>query len=122
MLAGANGFHAAQPLSQRMRKNAVHGVHGGLGDVKRRFPESQHLREAVAVIRVFVGDEDAVDAVDSFFDSGEPRQRFALAQAGVYEEAGALGFEQGDVARTSGRQNGNPQADLALLNLPYYRR
>jgi hypothetical protein len=65
------------------------------------------------MIRVFVGDEDAVDAVNASFDGSEAGQRFALAKSGVYEEAGALGLEQRDVARAARRQDGNPQADRA---------
>jgi len=118
MLASANRLDTTKAFPKRMRQNALHGVHRWFGDVERRFPETQHLGKAVAVIRVFVGDEDAVDAVNGFLDGGEPRQRFALAQAGVHEEAGALGFEQGDVARTAGRQNGNPQADRFPRKLP----
>jgi hypothetical protein len=63
------------------------------------------------VVGVFVGDQDAIEAVEVFFDGGKARQSFALAQAGVHKEAGAFGFEQRDVARTSGRENGNAQAD-----------
>jgi hypothetical protein len=45
------------------------------------------------MVGVFVGDEDAVDALDGSFDGGEPRQRFALAQPGVHEESSALRLE-----------------------------
>jgi len=55
------------------------------------------------VVGVLVGDEDAVELVDSSFDGGEAGEGFALAEAGVHEEAGALGLEQGDVARAAGR-------------------
>ena len=63
------------------------------------------------MVGVFVGDEDAVDVVDSFFYGREARERLAFAKTGVHEEAGAPGLEQRDIARTAGRQDGNPQAD-----------
>src|SRR6202521_3463926 len=53
---------------------------------------------------------------DGFFDGGEPRERFALAEPGVHEESGALRLKQREVARAAGRQNGYPQADRSLLN------
>jgi hypothetical protein len=48
-----------------------------------------------------VGNQDAVDVVNGFFDSREACQRFALAKSGVNEEAGPLGLEQCDVARAA---------------------
>jgi hypothetical protein len=60
---------------------------------------------------VFVGNQDSVKMVERIFDGGKPCQRFAFAEAGIYKEASALGFEQRQVARTSGRQNGYAQAD-----------
>ena len=63
------------------------------------------------MVGVFVGDQDAIEAVKVFFDGGQARQSFTLAQAGVHEEASAFGFEQRDVARTAGGENGNAQAD-----------
>lgn len=66
---------------------------------------------------MFVGDEDSIEIVDRFFDGGEAGQRFALAEAAVHQEAGALGFEQRDVARTTGRQNGNAQAYRSFSNI-----
>ncbi len=110
-LAGLDGLHTTQALAKRFGKNALHGAQGGFGDVERGFPETEHLREAVTVVGVLVGDEDAVDVLDASFDSGEARKRFALAETGVDEEAGALGLEQSDVARAARRQNGYSEAD-----------
>jgi len=62
-----------------------------------------------------VGNQDAVDVLDGSFDSRKARQRLALAQTGVNEEAGPLGLEQCDVARATRRQYGYPQADRSLL-------
>ncbi len=116
MLAGVNRLDAVEPLAESFRKNALHGIYGGFGDVERSFPEAEHLWEAVAVVGVLVGDEDTVDVVDGSFDGSEAGQRFAFAQTGVNEEAGPLGLKQRDVARAAGRQYGYPQADRFLLN------
>ncbi|SRR5712692_3645335 len=110
-LTSVNGFEAMETLAERVGKNAVHRIHGGLGDVEWGLPKAEHLRQAVAVVGVLVRDEDPVKAVDALFNSGKARERFAFPQAGVHEEAGALGLEQGDVARAARRQNGYPQAD-----------
>jgi hypothetical protein len=45
------------------------------------------------MIVVFVGNENAVEAVNAFFDGREARESFALAESGVNQEAGALGLE-----------------------------
>ena len=110
-LAGLNGFKAVEAFAERVRKNLIHRVHSGLGNIERSLPESEHLWQTVAVVGVLVGDEDAVELVDGLFDGGEAGQGFAFAESGVNKEAGALGLEQGDVARAAGRQNGYAQAD-----------
>jgi hypothetical protein len=102
VLAGVNGFNAVEALGESFRKNLLEGAEGGLGDVERSFPEAEGLRQAVAMIGVFVGDEDAVEMVDGALDGGEAGESFALAEAGVNEDAGAFRFEQGDVARAAG--------------------
>jgi hypothetical protein len=101
VLPGLNGFHAAQTLREPVRQGAVQRVHRLFGDVKWRLPQAQHLRQAVAMIEVFVSNEDAVDVVDTKFDGGEPRKRFAFAEAAVHEESGALRLEQCNVARAA---------------------
>ena len=75
--------------------------HGAFRNIQRSFPESEHLRQAVAVVAMFVGDEDAVDAVNVLLDGCEASERFAFAEAAVHEESGALRLEQGDVARAA---------------------
>ena len=81
----------------------MQSVHSGLCDEERRFPQAEHLREAVAVVGVLVGDQDPVDVLDSSFNGGEAGQGFALAESGIHQEAGPLGLEQRDVARAAGR-------------------
>ena len=78
-LAGVNGFDTTQALGEALGQRAVQRVHGRLGDVQRRLPQAQHLRQTVAMIRVFVGDKDAVEVVDGHFDGGESRKSFAFA-------------------------------------------
>jgi len=58
-----------------------------------------------------VGDEDGVEMVELRFDGGEAGQGFALAEASVHEDAGAIGFEQGEIARTAGSEDGDAKAD-----------
>jgi len=59
------------------------------------------------VIGVFVGDQDSVEVVYFPADGREPRQRFAFSQASVNKDAGAFGFEQRQIARTAGREDGH---------------
>ncbi len=94
-LAGLNGFDAAEALAEGVREDALEGIHGGFGDVERSFPEAKDLREAVAVVGVFVGDEHSVEMIEIAANGGEAGEGFALSKAGVNEDAGALGFEQG---------------------------
>jgi hypothetical protein len=110
-LAGLDGLDAAETLAESVGQDALEGVHGGLGDVERGFPEAEDLREAVAVVRVLVGDEDGVEAVDVALDSGEARQGFALPEASVNENAGSFGLEQREIARTTGGEDGDAQTD-----------
>ena len=94
-LAGLNGLNATEALAEGVGKDALKGFHRGLGDVERWLPESEDLREAVAMIGVLVGDEDCVEAIDAALDSGEAGESFTFSEAGVNEDAGAFGFEQG---------------------------
>src|SRR5258708_16710046 len=93
-LAGLDGFNAAEAFAEGVGKDALEGVHGGLGDVQRGFPEAEDLREAVAVVGVLVGDENSVETVEIATDSGEAGESFAVSEAGVDEDAGGFGFEQ----------------------------
>jgi hypothetical protein len=55
-LAGLNGFNAAEALAEGLRENALKNAHGGLGDVERALPETEDLRETIAMVGVLVGD------------------------------------------------------------------
>jgi len=94
-LPGVDGFNAAETLAESVRKDAMELVHGGFSDVERGFPDAEDLREAVAVVGVLVSDEHGVEAVNVAFDGGEAGKGFAFSEAGVNEDAGAFGFEQG---------------------------
>ena len=100
-LSGMDRFDAAEPLAKSIGKNTLHGIHSWLGDVERGFPESEHLRQAAAMVGVLVRDEDAVEVIDGLFNGGKAGESFAFAESGVNEEAGALGLEQRDVARAA---------------------
>lgn len=93
-LAGLDGFDAAETLAEGVGEDALEGVHRGLGDVKRGFPEAEDLREAVAVVGVFVGDEDGVETVDVAANGSEAGESFAFSEAGVNKNAGGFRFEQ----------------------------
>jgi hypothetical protein len=103
VLPGVNGFNAVEAFSESLGKETLERAQSGLGNVERGFPEAEGLREAVAVIGVFVSDEDAVEMTNGSFDGGEAGESFAFAEAGVNEDAGAFSFEQSDVARAAGR-------------------
>jgi len=94
-LAGLDGFDAAEALAKGIGEDAVECIHGRFSDVERRFPEAEDLGQAVAVVGVFVGDKNGVKAVDVALNGGEAGESFAFSEAGVNEDAGAFGFEQG---------------------------
>jgi hypothetical protein len=59
---------------------------------------------------MFVADQDSIELFEGYFGGSKARKRFALAESAIDEEAGALRFEQRDVARTAGSQDGDAQA------------
>jgi len=110
-LAGLYGFNAAEAFAERIRENALESIHGGFGDIKGRLPETEDLRETIAMVGVLVSDENGVEAIEVALDGGEASQGFAFAKARVYQDAGAFGCEQGKVARTAGSEDGDAQTD-----------
>ena len=70
------------------------------------------------MVGMLVGDEDSIQLIESYFDSSQSRERFAFAEAAVHKEAGALRFEQCDVARTTRSQDGNAQAYRSFSKNP----
>ena len=93
-LASLDGFDTSEAFAESVGQNALEGFHGGLGDIERRFPEAEDLRQAVAVIGVFVGDEDCVEAIDAALDSGEAGESFTFPEAGVNEDTSGFRLEQ----------------------------
>jgi hypothetical protein len=79
VLTGPDGFDAAEAFAEGIGENALECVHGGLGDVERRFPEAEDLGETIAVVGVLVGDEDSVEAIDVAFNGGEAGESFAFS-------------------------------------------
>ena len=102
-LAGLNGFNATETFAKGLGENALKNAHGGLGDEERSLPETQDLRETIAVIRVFVSDKDGVEMIEVAFDGGEASESFAFTEASVNKDAGAFRFEQSKIARAAGR-------------------
>jgi len=106
MSAGMDGFNAAQTLFQTIGQRTFQCIEGLFGDVERSLVQAEHLRKAVAVVGMFVGDENSVDLIESNFARGQSGESFAFAESAIHEEAGARSFEQRDVAGTSGSQDG----------------
>lgn len=63
------------------------------------------------MVGVFVSDQNGIEAANFRADSREARQGFALSESGINEDAGAFGFEQGEVARAAGRKDRDAQTD-----------
>src|SRR5690242_21620833 len=53
-LASVNGLNTAEAFAKRFGKAPLQRVHGGFRNVKRRFPEPEHLGQAAAMVIVFV--------------------------------------------------------------------
>jgi hypothetical protein len=73
-----NPFGALQPLAKRVWQDALQRVHGRLGHIERRLPKPEDLRQAIAMVCVFVSDQDSVEAINFPAAGGQPRQRFAF--------------------------------------------
>ena len=87
-LAGMNSFNPRDAFAESFRQASPQRIHGGLRNVQRRLPQTQHLRQAIAVVGVFVSNQDAVKVIDGQFQCGESRQRFAFTQASINKESG----------------------------------
>ena len=94
-LARLNGFDAAEAFAESLGENALKNAHGGFGDEERSLPETENLRKTVAVIGVFVSDEDSVEVIEVAFDGGETSESFAFTEASVNEDAGAVRIRAG---------------------------
>jgi uncharacterized protein len=110
-LARLDGLDTAKALAERLRKNAPKLAHRGFGYIERGLPDTENLREAIAMVGVFVGDQDGIEVADVRSNGGKARQGFAFSKPGVNEDAGAVGFEQCEIARAAGRKNRDAQTD-----------
>ena len=110
-LAGLDGFDAAKASAEGIRKDALECVHGGFGHVERSLPKTENLGKAIAVVGMFMGDEYRIEAIDFATDGREAGEGFAFAETSVDEDAGGWGFEQGEIARTAGGEDGDAKAD-----------
>ena len=71
------------------------------------------------MIGMFVADEDSVELFERDIAGREARQSFAFAKTAIHQKSGVLRFEQRDVARTAGSENGDAQAYRSFSeNLP----
>jgi len=100
-LAGANVLDAVQALVRSFRQDAHHLGVRGFVEIDGRAPLAQHLRERADVICVFVGDDDAVEAIDIAADCGKAPHRFFFSESRVDQQPGPVRLEQGAVARTA---------------------
>ncbi len=100
-VAGMEMFDVREALVRRFGDRQHRGALGGRSEENRRPPQSQDLRETANVVGVLVRDDDAVEVVNRMAERFEAAKRFALAEAGVHEEAGILRFEQSDIARAA---------------------
>jgi hypothetical protein len=63
------------------------------------------------MIGMFVGDDDAVEAVEGMRKGGQAPQRLALPQPCIHQQARLGSLEQGAIARTARRENAHAKAD-----------
>ena len=110
-VAGADVFDARKFFGGGLGENFFDFAMRRLGEIGRGAPFMADLRQAVGVIGVLVGDEDAVETAGLYAEGFEAAAEFFAIDAGVNEEAGALGLEQGAIARAAGRQNGDSKTD-----------
>jgi hypothetical protein len=81
------------------------------GEINRGAPGAQERSQAADVIGVFVGDDNAVEAINRMSKGGKAPQRFALPQARVHQQARPGSFKQSAIARTARRENAHAKAD-----------
>lgn len=94
-------FDMVQALLRTLGKNAVYFGVRGFGQVHRGAPLAEDLRQSADMIAMFVGDNNAVEAIDQALDRGQPPQRFFFAETRVHQQTRALGFEKRAIARAA---------------------
>ena len=97
--AGADVLDAFDFLGGGFGQNAQDFGVRSFREIRGSAPVSEKLRKAARVVRVLVGNENAVDAFGGgIVERGETAKSFFAAKTGVDREAGALGFKQRGVA------------------------
>ena len=107
-------FHVRQPLVSARRHRSHRRVIRCRGEVHRRAPQSQNLRQSANVVAMLVGNYDAVEFFNGMAQSFQPAQSFFLAQPRVHQHARRRRFNQRQIAAAARRQNGYSNADRAL--------
>ena len=121
-IAGMKIFHVREAFVRGLRDAGHGGAMRGGREIDGGAPETENLRQAADMVAVFVGDDDAVEAVDACAERFEAAKGLAFAESGIDEETSAFRFEQGDVARTAGSQDGNADADAIAPRLRHSHR
>ena len=81
------------------------GPVGGLGQVDRDIEAAGEDGESGDVVDVLVGDEDGVEGCRVFSGQGHAAQQLAAGEAGVDQNAGAGGRDDGAVAFGAGGEH-----------------
>lgn len=109
--AGADVLDAIQFFRGAFGQEAEHLGESSLRKIGSCPEVAQKLGQSAGMIGVLVGNENGVNAIGIFVESGETAKRFFAAESGVNQEASALGFKQRGVAGAAGSENGNSKAD-----------
>ena len=110
-VAGFNELDALEAARMPFRKKTQSFGMGFRIEVDGGAPGAQQGRQAADVIGMFVGDDDAVEAIEGMSQRGQAAQRFALSQARIHQQARLGSLEQGAIARTARRENAHAKAD-----------
>ena len=119
--AGADVFDAIEFFRGGFRQEAENFRVSTFGEIGRGAKVAQELGKSAGVIGVLVGNQNGVDAIGIFVESGETAKGFFAAKSGVNEKTGALGFKQRGIAGTAGSENGNSKTDKTSLAAPLLR-
>src|SRR6266566_2998366 len=110
-VAGLNELDALESPRVALGKKTQRFGMSFSGEIYGGAPGGQQRGETADIIRVFVRDDDAVEAIDRMRQSGKAPQRFALSQPRIHQQARPGSLEQGAIARTARRENAHAKAD-----------
>src|ERR1035438_3090469 len=86
-------------------------------DVNGRVELPSQRNQAAHMIGVLMGDQDGIHAVALLINSGKTREKIALTQAGVHQDTGTLGSDEGRVSRTAAGEHTNFDDDTPPCSL-----